>query len=276
MDNEITIVTAFYDIGRGNLPREKFGRVLPHYQHRNLDTYFEYFDRLAQMQNNLVVFTTEDLAQRIYDHRKKYGLQDRTQIVVSNSYMFTGMEVYKEKIDAIMASEEYRKDIVNPHFIEYWHSDYVLVNIFKAFYVDFAIQSGLVKTELTAWIDFGYCRQDATLPITRQWKYHFNKEKIHFFTNKKPEPDRAIKEIIDTGDVYIMGCHIVAGTKKWQLLKQLMHYSMDQLILNNMIDDDQTLLLISYLLRPEEFELRHVNHINDNWFVIFREYNELP
>ena len=49
----ISIVTAFFDIGRGNLPNEKHGRILPHYQHRSVDTYFDFFSKLAKIQNDM-------------------------------------------------------------------------------------------------------------------------------------------------------------------------------------------------------------------------------
>ena len=73
----ITIVTAFFDIGRGRLPKEKHGRVLPHYQHRSVDTYFEFFKNLARLKNDLVVYTTEDFVDRIVEIRTSYGLEDK-------------------------------------------------------------------------------------------------------------------------------------------------------------------------------------------------------
>jgi len=40
LDNDITIVTAFFDIGRDRLPKEKYGRTLPDHQHRSIDKYY--------------------------------------------------------------------------------------------------------------------------------------------------------------------------------------------------------------------------------------------
>ena len=45
-----------------------------------------------------------------------------------------------------------------------------------------------------------------------------------------------------------------------------------ELLKNNLIDDDQTVLLMSYLSRPELFELHKVSP--SDWFVAFKEYNE--
>ena len=272
MENDISIVTAFFDIGRGNLPTVKHGRVLPHYQHRTTNTYFQYFNNLAKLQNDMVVYTTENFAQQVYDIRKQYGLENKTDVVVLESYLPPQLKDVKTRVQEIMDSPDYYTRVDNPQLIEYWHADYVLVNIFKSLYVTNAIDSGLIKNDITAWIDFGYCRNTSTIPVSNKWTYPFDKDKIHFFNIRDIEPKRPIDNIIYTGDVYTMGCHMVAGTKKWDLLKRLVMGNLEQLLKHNLIDDDQTLMLMSYLIKPEEFELRYVDP--NDWFIIFKNYNE--
>ena len=53
-----------------------------------------------------------------------------------------------------------------------------------------------------------------------------------------------------------------------------MESSLHQLLDNELIDDDQTLLLMSALAHPEHFEL-HSAEISKplDWFFIFRKYN---
>lgn len=270
--SDITIVTAFFDIGRGNLPNEKHGRVLPQYQHRGVDTYFEYFNNLAKIKNDMVIYTTEDFADRILEIRKQYNLENKTHVISLPSYLPKGMEDMKDRIEKIMDDENYWGNVVNPQLIEYWHSDYVLVNIFKSFYVQHAINSGIVKNKLAAWIDFGYVRNLETLPSSLEWKYPFDEDKIHFFNMRDIDPDRTINDIIYTGDVYIQGCHIVAGVERWKDLAELMMHSLQTLVNNNLIDDDQTLLLMSYITSPYIFQLRP-NSPHD-WFRIFKDYND--
>jgi protein YibB len=170
-----------------------------------------------------------------------------------------------------MRNPKYIEKIVNPQLIEYWHSDYVLVNIFKSLYVTDAIIKNLVTNDVVAWIDFGYCRNENTIPKSNRWKYNFDVNKIHFFNIHEIQPERPIDSIIYTGDVYIQGCHIVAGKKMWKDLRDLVFGNLNVLINHDLIDDDQTLLLMSYLTKPELFELRYV-HPSD-WFIIFKEYN---
>jgi protein YibB len=272
MDNDISIVTAFYDIGRGNLPKVKHGRELPFYQHRSVDEYLQFFSNLAKLKNEMVVYTTPDLIETVLSIRKHYGLEHLTKVITTESYMPQRYELIKPMVQKVMDDPNYYKKVINPQLIEYWHADYVLVNIFKAWYVTDAIEKGLISNDLTAWIDFGYVRNDTTIPPSNRWTYNFDREKIHFFNQHQIDPARPIDSIIYTGDVYIQGCHIVAGTKKWSTLKDLVLKNLDVLLQNNLIDDDQTLLLMSYLSSPQDCEL-HPADPND-WFRIFRVYNE--
>ena len=58
----ISIVTAFFDIGRGGWTQDK-GH--PHYLLRTNETYIERFSYLAQLENEMVVFTTEDMIPKL-------------------------------------------------------------------------------------------------------------------------------------------------------------------------------------------------------------------
>jgi hypothetical protein len=51
---------------------------------------------------------------------------------------------------------------------------------------------------------------------------------------------------------------IVASHKMWPKLEELVDSSFRELIKNDLIDDDQTLLLMSYLQQPESFELHPI------------------
>ena len=65
--NEITIVTAFFDIGRGDWTPDK---GLPHYLQRTTDTYIERFSHMAQLENELVVFSTPDMIEKLIPLRR--------------------------------------------------------------------------------------------------------------------------------------------------------------------------------------------------------------
>ena len=260
--NEISIVTAFFDIGRGDWTPDK---GLPHYLQRTTNTYLERFSYMAKLENEMVVFTSNDLAPKVKELR---GERPTTVIVFD---FHNSLQELRDKISKVQQNTDYQNKI-NPTQIrnpEYWNADYVLVNALKSTFVRKAIEYGLITNELVAWMDFGYCRE----PINKtKWEYSFDKDKIHFFTIKDYIEGTYIQDIISNNDVHVTGPCIIAGTTLWRHLELLVHHSLEQLLQNNLVDDDQTLLLMSYLLKPEFFELHPVS--NQDWFVAFKDYNE--
>ena len=265
--NEISIVTAFFDIGRGDWTPEK---GLPHYLQRTNDTYFERFANMASLDNTIVVYTSEELAEKVWDIRK--DKTDKTVVVTIDFEDQFGE--YREKIKRVQNNPEFLAKI-NPNQVknpEYWSSDYVLVNFLKSHFVNHAIGAGVFDTDLIAWLDFGYCREPSTLNNVKLWEYPFNKDKIHFFNIKDFNPNNTITNIISNNDVHITGPCIVSSQKMWPELERLMNQSFDELISKDLIDDDQTLLLMSSLIEPDKFELHPISP--NDWFIAFRKYNE--
>jgi hypothetical protein len=263
--NDITIVTAFFDIGRGKWSPD---RGLPHYLQRTNETYLQRFGNMAKLENNIVVYTSKEFVDDI-----KFLRQDRpTQIFTldfSNSF-----KKLREEVQTVQQDPEYQAKI-NPMQVknpEYWNADYVVVNALKSSFVKKAIEANVIHTDLVAWLDFGYCRDESTLNGVKFWQYPFDKEKIHFFNIKDWVEGTFIQDVIANNDVHITGPCIIADKKMWPTLEALVHHSTDELLKNNLIDDDQTLLLMSYLQKPELFELHPVS--NQDWFVAFRNFSE--
>jgi len=263
--NEITIVTAFFDIGRGDWTPDK---GLPHYLQRTTQTYMDRFAIMAKLENPMVVYTSTEFAEQVRTLR-----EGRPTNILTIDFKESFKEL-KESVTKVQKSPEYQAKI-NPTQVrnpEYWNCDYVVVNALKSSFVTRAVDSQLVKTDLVAWLDFGYCRDESTLNGVKTWQYPFNKEKIHLFNIKDFVPKTFIQDIIANNDVHITGPCIVAGKDLWHTLEALVHHSTTELIKHNLIDDDQTLLLMSYLSKPELFELHKVSE--QDWFVAFKDYNE--
>jgi protein YibB len=266
----ISIVTAFYDIGRGDWTPDK---GLPHYLQRSTDTYLERFSHLAKLKNEIIVFTSADLAEKV--EKVCYNRMENTKIVVLD--VFTHFAEMRKDIEAVQKSEDFQK-IINPAQAknpEYWNPDYVMVTNLKAFFVHMAIQNNIPTNDMVSWIDFGYCRSEANIPASKEWNYSFDPEKIHMF-NYKDYDDRPIGEIIANNDVYILGAKVVAHKSKWETMAKLMHHSYGELMRNGYVDDDQGLWLISYLLKKELFELHRIpdHQLGHDPFVLFNQFNE--
>ena len=263
--SEISIVTAFYDIGRSEWTED---RGLPHYLHRTTDTYFERFSHMASLDNEMVIFTSEDLVERVKQIR---GDKPTQVIAVDFKEQFSEL---KKQVAKIQISDNFI-NMINPQQLknpEYWSSDYVVVNMLKSVFVNLAIKMNLINNDLVAWLDFGYCRSQDTLNGVKTWKYNFNKDKVHFFNIKDFVEGTYIADIIANNDVHITGPCIVAGKQMWPKLESLVDHSLKELLKNDLIDDDQTVLLMSYLLEPDLFELHKVS--DTDWFVAFKDYSE--
>ena len=262
----ITIVTAFYDIGRGNWTPDK---GLPHYLERSTDTYIERFSYLAKLDNELVVVTSPDIGERI----KKI----RSDIKIIEFNPFEKFLAMRNKIIFVQESLRFRQLIYpsqarNP---EYWNQDYVLVTNLKPFFVNLAIEQGLVSNDTVAWIDFGYCRTKETLPKNLKWRYDFDTSKIHLFAYKDLAPNRPLTDIVASNDVHILGAKIVANKKMWPEMQRTMFAAFDLLYCNNLVDDDQTLFLLAARDNPELFEQHRIpdHQLGLDPFIIFKQFN---
>jgi protein YibB len=259
---DITIVTSFYDIGRENWS---------FYSRKNSE-YFECFKRLCKLKNKIVVFTQKKF---------KEEFDKIIETIKSDLIVFYDDDVIND-FELISKIEKTQKIVNNMGYLydggkppEYWNPRYVLVNFLKSKFCNIAIQNLKTIDNIVSWIDFGYVKNDNQIPKSKIWKYDFN-EKIHLWNILKIPEVVDIPNIIQTNTVYIQGCHIVCLKDKWPLMLKLMENQFNSLICNNLIDDDQTLLLMSYLSSPENFNL-HFETINSSdldWFFIFQHYNQ--
>lgn len=266
----LTIITAFYDIGRSKWTGFIGGHPLPSYLKRTTDQYFECFERMLKLDNDIVVFTSPDLVERF----DKYKVQKPNLAVIPYEFHNAHPDI-REKIAKIHNDPKFYGPIRQPFNPEYWNVDYVMINLMKSEFVNYAIDTSIVLTELVAWLDFGYCRTDDCVPTTK-WNYNFELDRIHLFSVKKFVPTHMnLREIINTNDVFIQGCHIVASKKDWQFLENEMQISLDMFLEKGWIDDDQTFYFMNYCRNPDSYEIHYLdpNH-KCGWFQIFQEFND--
>lgn len=73
-NTSITLVTAFFPIGRGNWSDST----------RSDQKYLDYFSYWARIYNNLIVYTTSEFSEKIKNVREKYGRNNTTVITVND------------------------------------------------------------------------------------------------------------------------------------------------------------------------------------------------
>lgn len=263
----ITIITAFFDIGRGGWSVEN-GH--PCYLQRSNEKYFKYFSNLAQLENDMVIFTSQDYVDQIREIR---GDKPTTIINVCLDEKFADI---KQQISKIQNSEIFREKIgaeqlKNP---EYWSPEYVLVTNLKSYFVNKAIKEGLVHSQLAAWVDFGYCRNLKMLSKIKKWNFTFAENKVHFFSIKKTFELTAesVQHAIFNNQAFIIGGVIVAAPEKWVNFSKLVYMCQKQMLEQNIVDDDQGIYLQALLVQPDLFEIHYLGE--DQWFDVFKRYDE--
>jgi protein YibB len=265
MDNTVTIITAFVDIGRHAWEGYVNSRVIDSHIKRDVTTYFQRFERLTKLNNPIVCFIHS-----MYHDQIRAMRSDITLIAIDN--------ILEENKELLLKIEKVQK---NPHFVnyvtrpsvpEYWSPEYVFVTSRKAMFVNRAVQEGHVKTENVAWIDFGYARPDCFCPEGMTWKFE-TEGLIHMLCNTHTPIDALpIYEIVRTGEVFIQGCHVVAPKDKWQYMEDAFDVYLQSILNSGMSDDDQILFLMAYRGAPHLFKINYVNP-NSYWFMIFKDFN---
>ena len=246
MNQEITIVTGFFQINRSNWKGFE----------RSDEQYFEQFKVWAKVKNKIIVYVeTVELKKVIMDFRTELSLEDRTVVhVVSNC-----LDLEPQLISSLKAAadnpiqQEYRLLRKNP---EVWNATYNYVMLLKAWCVCDAIKRG-DASGMVAWLDFGYNHggdpidKDSDFSFT--WSYDFP-ERINLFTIQDLD-NRPIFDIILSMDTYIMGGVIIGIDRLWEEFWELIKQSVYELTNCGLVDDDQNIILMAYRKKPELFAL---------------------
>lgn len=256
MNKEITLVTAFFNIGRENF------KAIP----RSDSKYFKNFEAWARLKNHLIVYTQPQMASIIMGIRKKFNLSQRTTIIEID-------DIYQIEPKIL---ERMRNISNDKYFLDFRYlpnatsniPEYSYLMLLKTFFVKDAVEKGLTGKQV-AWIDFGFNHGDDLYinpkEFSFEWQYEFE-NKIHYFYYKKYD-DRPIFEIVRRLSDCIMGCLIIVPAEFANDLWKLNREAMNTLNDVGLIDDDQLIHLMSYRKKPELFNL-----IESEWFLPLKTY----
>lgn len=255
--SELTIVTAFFDIGR-----EKWTGF-----ERDNSKYVEFFKFWARMKNRVVVYTDSQTARQVEEIRASFGLQDRTHVICVDDVTTVAPDVY-QALSRVMANEASVKFRRKPTYPESCNPLYNYVMYLKAHLITDAIQRGLAQG-MVAWMDFGYNHGGAFYNKPEEfdfvWSYDFS-PKIHVFA-VEPLDDTPVFEIVRDMKIYFAGGIIVAPDSLWPKLLEMVRHALFSLLECGLADDDQTLLIMAYRAEPELFEV----HAIEDFFCPLRD-----
>ena len=255
--SEITIVSAFFDIGRGNMQGFE----------RSSNKYVEYFKFWARMRNKLVLYTDRVTAEQVIKIRDEFGLTERTQVIIVDDVYALEPEVYRQ-IQQALANEDAINFRTHPKNPESWNPRYNYVTFLKPYFVADAVQKGYASG-MISWVDFGYDHGGDNFLHSSEfdflWCYDFS-PKIHLFAIE-PLDDMPIFEVVRTMRAYIAGAIMVAPDNLWIEFAKLYKESMLHLTHCGFADDDQTISTMAYRAKPELFEIHSV----DDWFSALKQ-----
>jgi len=253
--SEITLVTAFFDIGR-----DKFVSIP-----RANDKYFEYFRFWSRIKNNLIVYTDSVNEDRVLQIRREFHLEDRTTVIVIDDIYDIEPEILSNVTDVAK----------NSHFLDFRlhrnatsnSAKYSYLMLLKSWFLADAVKKKLTA-KTVAWIDFGFNHGGKVYTKSEEfdftWEYDFS-EKIQLFYYGEYD-DKPIFEIVRRLNDCLMGPLFVLPADLCHEFFELNKESMSILNSVGLIDDDQLLMMFSYRRKPEIFELH-----KSSWFLALKE-----
>ena len=259
--NEISIVTAFFDIGRKNWKGFE----------RDNSTYANYFKFWARVKNHLIVYTEPKMAEQVKKIRADYGLLDKTTVIVIEDVRKLDEPIYNLICD-VLSNKLTVKFRRHPWMPECCNPLYNYIMYMKTYFLNDAINNGLTKNNMVAWVDFGFNHGGATYPNSEEFSTILTdnnlNNKIHLFSVDKLD-DTPIFEIVRNMHTYIAGAVMIAPSNMWKNLADLYKQATISLAQCGFSDDDQTLAVMAYRAQPTLFEI----HPMEDMFSSFDIFN---
>jgi len=241
--NNITLVTAFFDLKRDTW--DGFSR--------SNNDYLEYFRFWARINNDLVVYTTADVAKTVMEIRDEFGLTHRTFIYVIDDFRTIDSEMYSSYCKQMAFKESLAFRLIK-HVPESYNPVYNYLTCLKPWFLRDAAKKGHVS-DFASWIDFGFNHGGEVFSNARQfnftWSYDFPR-KINLFSIRDMA-DLPLFEVVRTSSTSIMGAFIVVPLELIDQLYVISKSITNALSICGLPDDDQTVLEASVKSDPDAF-----------------------
>lgn len=257
--SEITIVTAFFDVGR-----EKWERKFQ----RSAQEYLTFFRFWARIRNRIVVYTEPELVESIMAIRHAFGLKERTRVIPIEDVTLLEPNLYRKMKDVLKnpSAVRFRKRPQNP---ESYNADYNYITNMKIWFLKNTVEKKFAQGRV-AWVDFGY--NHGGVYYTKQeefdflWEYPFS-EKIHFFTLKELD-DIPIFELVRSMKTYFSAGIMIVPDRLSARLWEMFRENILHLLACGMCDDEQTVMLMVYRQEPDLFTVHKIY----DWFEPWKKF----
>ncbi|XP_052067166.1 protein HtrL-like [Mytilus californianus] len=258
-DNSATLVTAIYDIGRGNWLNWK----------RSFVTYIQNFSHILKLNTKLVVFCEKSTEKYL---RKQYGHLEHSKVVfIVKRFSKIEFERYRQILYNIIETDDFKENNTMLQHPEGFSVEYIILMNNKLSFLKEAIKADIFKSSHFFWIDSGYGHGDENIfQNLKKWTpsklLSLSKTvtfiQLHDTEMYKEYGLKLHKESIDpafSGGFF--GGHRSALLELYHLYNKMFR----SLLLENVVDDDQNILLFCYFEIPRLFNL-----VKGDWFDAFK------
>lgn len=256
--SDVTLVTAFYDIGRSDWNSqftrksqeyiESF-RLFLNYDHAMI-IYIDsrYFDTLSKM-----------VGCSPYPKNKRVVSIDEAWMK-ENIWAWSRLDRERE----IMSSDFYRSLI--PHRIaarypENVNPEYTIITHSKVDFVCNAIDSDMISTEMVVWVDFGYFHnktQEKHIPLNRFDPTKMDYTKINLCGMARiDDRDKDVLYTLRYAPVKICAYLFAATKSNMKVFQNLSHQALEAYQSAGIADDEQAVWLLCYFSDESLFEVHY-------------------
>lgn len=249
--NRVTIVTAFFDIGRKDF------KAIP----RTNDRYLNDFKFWASIKNDLIIFADEAYSDAAIKIRADYGLADKTHLV-------TIKDISSIEPSILLRMEEIGQNGWFTRFRTLPNATsnipiYSYLMLLKGWFMKEAVRRFNLEGSVV-WMDFGFNHGGALYNHSEDFAFEWKqeeKDKIQLFYYKVLD-EKPIYEIVRRLSDSIMGALYIIPAKLCSEFWNLTKSAMEALLDVGLYDDDQLLLLMASRKRPDLFIIEE-----SDWFL---------
>jgi hypothetical protein len=278
-DSDITLVTAFYDIGRENW-EANFKRDVSFY----IDSFLKYLDYDYKM----ICYIDDRHINKILEKYSQSNFKNKLFIPIDRKWLDENIHAWKnvERDRAIMENPQYQH-VLKSHRLPKMYPDgipetnlrnhlcpenvfpeYNVVNHSKIDFIVHAIKNEHITTKFTGWTDFGYFKtyhsDDSPLPSSTIDVNKLHPEKLIFNLRRRIlEQDKDMYFTMIYAYELFIGAFYAGPTELMLPFQELYHDCVTEMLDKCVTDDDQHVYIQCYIKRPE---LMHLNIFeNQDW-----------
>ena len=272
MNDEITIVTAFYDIGRAEWKGFE----------RSAKKYLKYFEFWAGLKNELIVYTSKEFEKEILNIRKKFKLENKTKVIVKEYKSFDldalkGIyRVFKEYDQSL------NRALSNLNLPEITQPLYCYITYIKPLIVADAIKNDLTSDKIL-WLDFGFNhggfdiftdKEQFNFALKAQPNLGLDEHKINCFKLYDDINKMNMPNIYLSLKFSIAGPLFYGNKKAYLKMSMDFHEALRVFLSFNIADDDQAIIEWCIRNKKEHYNiLKSYTWCDSLFFFIPKELN---